>query len=185
MARRYKRHSRRAVKTAKYSSENYNAVVNLNNVGATGTTASWAGAVVPATNVLSTRKAKNFTLRIGPEETLVRTNTGTAEDPNITETFDKAFIAWALVYVPEGTNVSPFNFGNNNAVTSLYEPNQNVIMCGIASSDQVYSYKTKLARNLGAGDQIVLVVNDLHDKEEDDTQIVTRFQFTLNYAIAF
>lgn len=185
MARRYRRRSRRAVKTAKYSSENYNALVQLNNVGATGTTSTWVGSVVPATSVLSTRKAKNFTLRIAPDETLVRTNTGTTEDPNIEESFDKGFIAWALVYLPEGTNPNRFNFGDANGAVSLYEPNQNVIMCGIASSDQVYSYKTKLARNLSAGDSIVLIVNDLHSKEADETQVVTPFAFTLNYAIAF
>lgn len=121
--------------------------------------------VVPSTVLQGTRKAKNFTLKV-----VARGN----ESP----------IVGAMVYKPEGTTVS--DLSTQLQSQSLYEPNQNVIMTFIIppSCDRdaegfvtdtytppTVTVSNRLARNLSAGDSIVLVFGCLDDINAGNGQI--------------
>lgn len=188
MPRRYRRRHRytvaRPLKTTKYSNETYGTVFNIvANAAAAGSHGIFVVPVIPnaLNGVLGTRKVKNFTLRIIAEQTAYTDNSG--GQPVIT--FDRSRVAFALVYVPEGTTPSALQFGVQNNPTSLYEPNQNVIMSGIIDSLQCYSFKTRLARNLNAGDQIALATADLTPITTNGDSTNTPVTFTMNYAISF
>ena len=186
MPRRYHRRRRyalsRPVKVTKYSNETFGSQFDMDNVsGVVGSHGSFELPVVPdSRGVLGTRKCKNFTLRIGVNQTTIIDGTGVQPDELIT-----ARIAFALVYVPEGTNPSDIQFGVGQNALSLYEPNQNVIMAGIVDSQQTYSFKTRLARNLNSGDQIFLLFADLTAVGAATDSTSTPVTFSLNYAISF
>lgn len=171
MPRRYRRRRyaiTRPVKTAKYSNETYASAA----VQQFETAQVYYAVPIAEANVLGTRKVKNFTLTIS----IKGANTSDEHNP----------VLFALVFLPEGTNPSSLNFGStvdqNHAVQSLslYEPNQNVILSGIADSTQVYRYKTRLARNLNAGDRIILAFKTLGDWTAPGL-----ISYTLNYALSF
>lgn len=180
MARRYRRRHRytvaRPLKTTKYSNETYASSVLLtsSNPGQHGIASL---SIIPDVigGVLGTRKCKNFTLRIYAHETtsLLSGNS----------THLRSSVAFALVFIPEGTEASVIQFGSDSA-KSLYEPNQNVILSGLLDSSQVYTFKTRLARNLNAGDKIALVCYDLYVPQEGATT-TTLLAFSCNYAISF
>lgn len=182
MARRYRRRHRytvsRPLKTTKYSSETYATLLDL-QATTQNTHATFSVYLIPNAigGVLGTRKAKNFTLRLCAKETRIITNTETS--------FTRATIAFALVYVPEGTLPSVVQFGSASSAASLYEPNQNVILNGIIDSNQTYSFKTRLARNLNSGDQVALLLYDLMNVDSANTTISTPVAVTCNYAISF
>ena len=181
--RRYRRRYTlaRSLKATKYSNETYGSLAVIQNLNAAaGSHAFMNIPIIPNAiqGVLGTRKVKNITLRILAEETLYDDQGGNP----ITE---RGRIAFALVYVPEGTQPSNMDFGANANVASLYEPNQNVIMSGIVDSNQTYSFKTRLSRNLNAGDQVALILFDLTYAANNGDSITTPVQFTCNYAIAF
>lgn len=183
MPRRYRKHrysTYRPLKSAKYSNETFGSEISIdNNSGNVGTHGSFACPVVPLPNgVLGTRKCKNFTIRFCSEPTSTDDGAG-----NITE--DTSRVAFALVFVPEGTNPSAVQFGAGNNPLSLYEPNQNVILSGIFDSQQTYTFKTRLARNLNAGDQVVLCMSDLAEVTNLGETTHTPVYFTCNYAISF
>lgn len=188
MARRYRRRHRytvaRPLKTTKYSNETYCSFFNLVGSGGKGTHGIFSVPIIPNAigGILGTRKAKNFTLRICPEKTLLDPNTGDESD---VVSFERARVAFALVFVPEGTSASPLHFGAGQSAASLYEPNQNVILTGLVSSDQTYSFKTRLARNLNAGDSILLCFYDLYATSTQTEMSNTPIAFTCNYAISF
>ena len=98
--------------------------------------------IVPATTVEGMRKVKHVTVTL----------TATTEVP----------IYWALVYVPQGTTPGGLNVATTGPVTSLYEPNQYVMNCGVADPTagpiRVWS---PLARNLNDGDRILLLVRHM------------------------
>lgn len=168
------------LKKTKYSMETYCAAAVPPTTGdppqetpfLTSTTYN-IGFIAP-TNVLGTRKVKNFTLSI------------------FTNSPQPFF--FALVYVPQGTNTNNINFGTtivDNIVTplSLYEPNQNVIISGLVgggddptnlSGNKVERFKSRLARNLNSGDSIVLVFRPVAD-----TPVGCLIQASLSYAIAY
>lgn len=184
MPRRYRRRHRytvaRPLKTTKYSSETYCSQFNIvNNQGVQGSHGLFVLPVIPNAigGVLGTRKAKNFTLRLCSEPTLY--------DDQTNQSFDRARVAFALVFVPEGTNPSNIQFGAGNQAASLYEPNQNVIISGIIDSNQTYSFKTRLARNLNAGDNIALVLGDLTALQTTGDSTNTPVTMSCNYAISF
>lgn len=99
------------------------------------------------------RKAKNFTLNLS-------TTPFKKEDG----TLYSGPIAFALVYVPQGTTPSHLTIGTANAA-SLYEPNQNVILSGVYTAGES-SLKTvsSLARNLNSGDSIKLILKYINQK---------------------
>ena len=186
MPRRYRRRHRytiaRPVKTTKYSNETYGTQFNIqNNGGVPGSHGGFQFPVIPNAigGILGTRKVKNFTLRLCAEKTMYDNQVPDQE------TFDRARVAFALVYVPEGTNPSGLAFGTGNQPSSIYEPNQNVIISGIIDSDQTYSFKTRLARNLNAGDNIALVLADLTPIQNEGDSTNTPVTMTCNYAISF
>lgn len=156
MVRRYYRrrpryHSRR-LKTIKYSVENFVSEFPIQS----GQQRQIP--IINPTNITGVRKIKNFTLTVASET---------------------APVAFALVFVPEGTQPSPLNFGNNQMV-SFYEPNQNVIIKGAAGlSTSPSNYFSRLSRNLNSGDTVYLVYKNL---SEDTDSILF---ITLSYAIAF
>ena len=162
--RHHKKYSlSRPVKLVKYSNETFSFVsTRAYNNGAD----AWV-MVSKSTEVLGTRKAKNFTL----------TFTTGANYPFV----------FALVFVPEGTDPSPIQIGtqitsNYLISTSLYNPNQNVILQGIAAgyTGGPIRYKTRLARNLNSGDSVVLVLKPLIPYEGN-----IDICGTVNYAISY
>lgn len=185
MARRYRRRHRytvaRPLKTTKYSNETYTSAFNMIAEDVpVGTHATFSIPIIPQAmgGVLGTRKAKNFTLRICPEATLIEQKVGG-------NTFERSRVAFALVFVPEGTLPSAIKFGANTSAASLYEPNQNVILSGLVDSTQTYTFKTRLARNINSGDTIALVLYDLISLTADWNSTNTPIAFTCNYAISF
>lgn len=161
--RRRRSYIRRPTKALKYSNETYTGAATFDNDGTNTMTISF----VPPIQSLGVRKCKNFTLSIISQVT--------------------APVLFALVFVPEGTAPSVLNSGNtvtesgSLATLSLYEPNQNVIISGIfgGANTNVERFKTRLSRNLNAGDQIILVWRPL--AAINDGQICA----SLNFAIAY
>lgn len=152
-----------SVKKIKYSNETYSINYPV-AVSAAGTSKNVV--MIASIDNQGMRKAKNFSLKI--------------YTPNI-ETADavgEGGIVWALVFVPQGTNVQNLSLGDTTAA-SLYEPNQNVIMSGIVSSNQITNAKTRLARNMNAGDAIYLVFQSYNNAAGYSIGAV------LNYAIAY
>ena len=166
MPRRYRRRSyriSRPLKAVKYSSETYSAAASAQYQAGT----LYTSTAIPQTDVLGTRKCKNFTLTICQKH----------------ETDTPMY--FALVFVPQGTNPSNLNIGNtfNNdslVPASYYEPNQNVILQGFVDNAQVYRFKTRLARNLNSGDTIMLIWKPFADFASN-----CLFSYTLNYAMSY
>ena len=105
------------------------------------------------------RKVKNFTLNLSPQS-------------------DDAFIlTWALVYVPGGTQLGSLNL--SASATSLYEPNQYVINCGISDPTAgPIRFFSPLSRNLNSGDSIYLLVGNY-------TSVTPTIHGTARYAITY
>lgn len=173
MPRRYTRSGRytRRVKTVKYSNETYNYAgsYTVNNASQKN---SWSETLISAIDQQGVRKCKNFELSL----------TGTPFTAG--DTIAHAPMFFALVYVPQGTEPSQISIGNPDACASLYEPNQNVIMCGVWPSDLTAPFikKTRLARNLNSGDRIVLVMTV---PPFGEGHFEKNIAVTLNYAISF
>ena len=163
--RRYRRSYRltRAIKPVKYSNETYTFAASITLAPNT----TYPAAFIPSTNIQGTRKLKNFTLSF---------NT-TIDTP----------LLFAIVYVPEGTQPSDLNFGGISEgdliPSTLYEPNQNVIMSGTLGGPNysVGRYKSRLARNLNSGDQIFLVIRSV----DNSNSVTGDLTVLLNFAIAF
>lgn len=166
MPRRRSRHRytlARPVKVAKYSNETFSFARDL---GFNGGQTSWV-LVTQSSQVLGTRKCKNFTL----------TCTTSANFPFL----------FVLVFLPEGTNPSDLSVGtsivgNFLVASSLYEPSQNVILQGIINGNQsgATRFKTRLARNLNSGDRIVLGIKPII-QYQDTVDVIG----TINYAISY
>lgn len=150
--RRYKRYSR-VVKPVKYSSETTVTRGQFTQQHLGGTID-----LVPPLNAQGVRKAKNFRFQF-----LCSTNIP---------------VAFVLVYVPEGTQPQPLNMNSIPNTASLYEPNQNVILQGYSYPGQTI-FRTRLARNLNAGDKITLVYRIF-----DAPDGARPFVVSLNYAIS-
>lgn len=144
--RRYRRSVYRPLKTAKYSNETFNfqQAISEYTEGA-----NYPVIVSASTDVLGTRKTKNFTVNF------------------LSSSEDIPFL-FALVYVPQGTNPAGLRWGSTFQdgyliSASLYEPNQNVILSGITAgfNQGVITKKTRLARNLNSGDKLVFIFRPL------------------------
>lgn len=165
---RYRRHRRtyalaRPLKIAKYSNETFAAISTYNLQTSPNALILFS----KKTDILGTRKTKNFSLSL-------------VSDSQIPFLF-------ALVFVPEGT--TPGNLNQGSTVdegvlipTSIYEPNQNVIMSGLfgGPNSTCEKFKTRLARNLNAGDQIFLIIKSLVDGEG-----TASVNAVLNYVISY
>lgn len=162
---------------AKYSNETTYFSTNTIDVAAGSTFPAgtdpethkpWRGyTIVGATTVAGTRKVKNFDI------SLTSQNLG-------------APVVGALVYVPEGTLASEMTLGTDPS--SLYEPNQNVICQfmipanGETNSPQITRIRSRLARNLDAGDSIVMIFGAIGAISSEANALVCS---TINYAIKF
>ena len=99
--------------------------------------------VVPDTAIQGMRKVKHLTVSVASAET------GGSGVP---------YSFWALVYVPQGTEVNTMSLSGG---TGMYEPNQFVMNCGVADfSAGPCRVSTRLARNLNSGDKIVLIMSN-------------------------
>lgn len=118
--------------------------------------------VVPAATIEGKRKVKNITVTA----TLA---TGT-----------EAPLYWALVYVPQGESARGLNIATTvGQSTSLYEPNQYVMNCGIADSNAgPIRFWSPLSRNLNEGDRIFLLI-----RHQASTALNIRT--LIRYAIAY
>ena len=161
MPRRTRRYYRRTrpLKTVKYSNETYDTITEINLQPSSQANIS----LISAVDAQGTRKAKNFTLRFayaGPHP-----------------------LVFALVYLPQSQQVSNITMGNVQTPTSLYEPNQNVIISGFVTpaGNQVQTFRTRLARNLNSGDSIVLALKNPNTVNAATGQI----GIILNYAISY
>jgi hypothetical protein len=151
MPRRYYRRYRRAKR--KYSVEQHPVHIVLS----TSTTSALQVVAPSATEGM--RKVKNVTVNLVPQN-----------DINFP-------VFWALVYVPEGTQPGALN--TSSSISSLYEPNQFVMNCGIVDATAgPIRFFTPLARNLNSGDAIYLLLTS----STTETPLLIG---TTRYAIAY
>lgn len=149
----------------RYSNETMNSTNQLSFTG-TSTTNIDPIVLVPSISQQGVRKTKNYTL------SLYCSQIGNNTTP----------LQFVLVYVPEGTKPSALSIGANDATTSLYEPNQNVILQGsiLAGGSLVQRFTTRLSRNLNSGDSIQLIIQNPSGISGQAT-----LQTQLNYSIAY
>jgi len=100
--------------------------------------------IVPATTQQGLRKVKNFTINLSDD-----TIAGGGTPP--------VNILWAIVLVPEDTNVNQLALISNAPV--VYEPNQYVIGHGMLSAAQGPNrIRLSMSRNLRSGDRVAVVL---------------------------
>lgn len=87
------------------------------------------------------RKAKNFDIQLACQQGAQNS---------------EALIYYALVYVPAGSEPAELNA---TTAVEFYSPASNVLAAGIYDCDEGTGFRvrTRLARNLNAGDQIILL----------------------------
>lgn len=73
---------------------------------------------------------------------------------------NQALIYYALVYVPYGSTAGAIS---DASATEFYNPASNVLAAGVYDCDEGTGFRirTRLARNLNAGDQILLLTRSL------------------------
>jgi hypothetical protein len=166
MPRRSRRRMSFRVRTVHYSSEtqNLSQVVTFSPSSVLHT---FSVPLIPPAVLQGIRKAKNFTVRLAfPDATIS--------------------LQWALVFAPEGPAPSSYvlRAGTAGQPLSLYEPNQNVILCGLWSPGMgVVNAHSRLARNLQSGDSCVLLVSNCWPT--GDATIAIHMIASLNYAITY
>ena len=74
---------------------------------------------------------------------------------SVTSEYTKNPIYWALVYVPQGTQ--PQALKVTDAASSFYEPNQNVIMQGIQTSDNLHNGSNALTISISCSVKLLIV----------------------------
>lgn len=169
----------------KYSSENYcSQKVLKSDVDSAAATKPVTLVDTTTGNVLGTRKAKNFSLKLSA------TNLYMLNDNKIIGTTDQVInFIFALVYLPEGIDPSQLVQGTFPSSTSLYEPNQNVIMCGTISAGESKTISSRLARNLNYGDRIMLLIKHpaipTVNVNGSDKNTAIQIDALLSYAICF
>ena len=175
---RRKSYSSRRYKKVRYSNET--STFNINTNIAQASTASFptyngslGKTLVSAAQIQGTRKVKNMTLSISTTQISVP-------------------VLCTVVYVPQGTEASNLSVNGSGTTdpSSLYEPNQNVIMQFVLNpvyatgeGSCVQRFKTRLARNLDSGDSIKLVMapSVALDAQLNNFKVTGTF----NYAISF
>lgn len=122
-------------------------------------------AVVSAAAAQGKRKCKNFDINLAVQQAA-----GVAQ----------ALIYYALVYVPAGSTASAIS---NAAATEFYTPGSNVLAAGVYDCDEGTGFRvrTRLARNLNAGDEIQLVMRS--SSIAGNQQIV--LQGVVSYVVAY
>jgi hypothetical protein len=125
----------------KYSSET--SAFEFLAIPGAGAQLNFSAVILPATPTYGVRKAKNFT---------VQANCIWFPAPG---GILPLHLQSVFVFVPEGLAINNIAVSMNQAVAvSIYEPNQYVIAQGIFDTDNSLNLRTRLARNLQAGDWI-------------------------------
>ena len=141
--RSYVRKYRPLANKAKYSQETNSFVIPSTDFELHNSLYQAAYELVPDTSIQGMRKVKHINVSM----------TASAETP---------LIYWAIVYVPEGFNLTSGGSTSPNWLQlngSMYEPNQYVINCGIVDpSAGPIRFSSPLSRNLNSGDKIYLVL---------------------------
>lgn len=131
--------------------------------------------VVPPVNVQGNRRISNILLRVA----------WAAPVP----------VAYALVYIPSGTAPSPLGTGGvvslntsgqipeGQTLSSLYEPNQNVLTQGVIAPNagQVTSVSYAGPRVLGSGDCIALVCKNYFTTQVANNPGIVMVSFSVAY----
>ena len=116
--------------------------------------------VVPDAAIQGMRKVKHITISAS----------------NTTVDAPSSFLYWAVVYVPAGTTVNPLTVGQATAVTTMYEPNQFVMSCGVFDwQGGPLRVRVPISRNLNSGDTIQFVCQN--------SGAVETYHFVVQYAI--
>ncbi|APG55808.1 Cap [Circular ssDNA virus sp.] len=172
-SRVYRRGYSRSVKPVKYSNETYNSNITYTYDGSTPGTKYIT--LIDAISQTGMRKVKNFTLSI--TQSTVHNSSGATKAAS-------SFV-YALIYLPDGVSVTSLNVGSGSNSVSLYEPNQNVIMSGVCSSDNgQLRLSTRLARNLNSGDKILLLFRPSNTAPGTSGDYVN-ISSICNYSISF
>lgn len=167
---RYSRSRSRVPRRLKYSSETRVFEYMMHNNSPTGYQLNTP--ITVSTDILGTRKAKNFTITIHVSPT------------TLNNAVIRNVMPWALVYVPEGVVPGQLTaYSGGERIDSYYEPNQNVIMCGMIDATHELRLKSRLARNLNSGDSIYFLIKDFGDGSEVVRN--TLIAVCCNYAISF
>jgi hypothetical protein len=88
---------------------------------------------------------------------------------------------WAILYIPEGVNDNPpLIVGGLQAGSSIYEPNQNVMMDGVCSNLAPVHQFTSISRNLTGGDQVILVCQSIADGDYINLRGICAFVIAFN-----
>lgn len=172
-SRSYRRGYSRSVKPVKYSNETYNSNVTYLYDGSTPSTRYIT--LIDAISQTGMRKVKNFTLNITQSPVY-----GSNQSIKSVSSF-----VYALVYLPDGVSATALNVGSGQNSVSLYEPNQNIIMSGVCSSDNgQLRLSTRLARNLNSGDKILLLFRPANSAPGASGDYVN-ISAICNYSISF
>jgi hypothetical protein len=158
--RPYSSYSRRApYKTVKYSSE----TCSFNNTLTIDATEQVAAVIIAATQVQGMRKAKNFTLKLSVPVPLC--------------------LYALVVFVPQGTAPSHANSGTPLNPSSLYEPNQHLIMSTIVQPNMTSPIilRSSLARNLNSGDTLQLIIFNPNIAAVEDIPFAVTFNYAMTY----
>ena len=141
MPRRYYRRTFKAKN--KYSVEQKAFTTTLATLS--GSSRQAAIQVVPPTGTEGMRKVKHLTCSVQLYNDTVQ-DIGSA-------------VYWALVYVPEGYSINGLNIGSPSATpTSLYEPSQFVMNCGVSDPTAgPIRVTSRISRNLNQGDSVYLI----------------------------
>lgn len=189
MPRRYIRYRpRRALKTVKYSNETTYGIKSLTPQQSSQT--NYQIFVVPPTLSMGTRKVKNITLNIGWDVDFFLWQEQAGGKRLIDGIFNIMY--WALVFVPQGQNPGNLQLNTVNEqdqASSIYEPNQNIIMtgaCDLASTSATQKVRTRLARNLNSGDSICFITSILTNTDYNPTELgPVQVSVAANYAICY
>ena len=159
---------RRAAKRPRYGKRDKYSIQQKASVASIAANHTSVVDIVPATTTEGMRKVKHLTCNL----TQVVAGGSSAESN----------LFWALVYVPQGTTAgSPQhrNCGGNSS--SMYEPNQFVMNCGVidptAGPIRIYS---PISRNLNDGDKISLLIRPTLDGVATIVSLCVRYAITLN-----
>lgn len=176
--RSYKYAIPRAIKVSKYSNETYGAQIELQHPGGGNTSPYIAKATLidvgGASNVLGTRKVKNFTISLSINQYQLANG----------DILNNS-VMWALVFVPQGTTAGDLYTTQGADVFSLFEPNQNVIMSGLINGQTgVLTKYSPLSRNLNYGDKVIIILQTA-DGWNQGALLACKVNVQLNFALTF
>lgn len=179
--RRYTRRSR-IYRPLRYSNETSQLHMSLIFPRITEGKQTQNGRIINSVAQQGMRKVKNFTLNLACQFTPTKAFEDAANDTLKIN----PYLYWAVVYVPENQEPGNLLIENGREGGSIYEPNQNLIMGGIATiGGTAITRSTRLARNLNSGDRIGIVCSTEAINGGPLVDTVVLILATCNYAIAY